>query len=481
VLVPSPVESTIRSPVVQSPVSSPILTPVGSPCASPVTSALLNVPLLDTPQQPSLLSTLDPLPESQPSPTPCPTNVSKSVGQPATLPHSSADSVDSSTHASPAFSPPFPPILTHSTDSSDNPSPNASSVKQAVQGGPAPPLSVDSLESEKPSQSVTAVGDKEQALFSKNRPSDSDGAEPSTTKKKRTAGGKLPDGAESPITKKKRMMGTKPPVTSSSSAIHSSQVSTRSGRTSMGPGLNGGELVANKKSGRAGQAAAKKQQNIARQEAGTTPKVTPKKRSRPDAGEAASAKRSKSSTQVSVASASAAPARAHPSPRAPPATLPCSLEAPLPQDAPKWFVNAVVMARSVSWGGTWVTLLESWLKYQRRSDLGDDGKLRTAGRPACIAAWIARARSPTWRPQINDVAQFEKEFWSWWNGLQPEWRESTESNDGDWGDLRKPGANGIVSVVAALFYWGTTLGDHREDSLGWSRAVEDVDWVLQQL
>jgi hypothetical protein len=28
---------------------------------------------------------------------------------------------------------------------------------------------------------------------------------------------------------------------------------------------------------------------------------------------------------------------------------------------------------------------------------------------------------------------------------------------------------------------GTILGDHREDSLGWSRAVEDVDWVLQQL
>jgi hypothetical protein len=47
--------------------------------------------------------------------------------------------------------------------------------------------------------------------------------------------------------------------------------------------------------------------------------------------------------------------------------------------------------------------------------------------------------------------------------------------------LQQRGANGIASIVAALFYWGTTLGDHREDSLGWSRAVEDVDWVLQQL
>jgi hypothetical protein len=122
-----------------------------------------------------------------------------------------------------------------------------------------------------------------------------------------------------------------------------------------------------------------------------------------------------------------------------------------------------------------------WLKYEEGKDLSDDGKLRTTSCPVCIAAWIAWAHSAKWRPIIKDANEFEEQFWCWWTSVQPEWRKDLEQGEGDWQVLQKPGANGIISVLAALFYWGIALGDRQESSLGWLRALGDVKWVLQQL
>jgi hypothetical protein len=157
------------------------------------------------------------------------------------------------------------------------------------------------------------------------------------------------------------------------------------------------------------------------------------------------------------------------------------MSGPLPQDAPKWFLSANEMLRLAPWEGSWVVLLASWLKYELKNDLHDDGKLRMTHRPACIAVWIACARLPKWWPPIKDVEQFEEEFWNWWKGLQPGWRKDLQWGDGDLATLHKPGANGVVSVLAGLFYWGMALGDHPEGSSGWSQAVEDVNWLLHHL
>jgi hypothetical protein len=62
---------------------------------------------------------------------------------------------------------------------------------------------------------------------------------------------------------------------------------------------------------------------------------------------------------------------------------------PLPQDAPKWLVNANKMLHSALWEGSWLALLVSWLKYELKNNLLDDGKLGITGCPACIAVWIA--------------------------------------------------------------------------------------------
>ncbi|KAF9554474.1 hypothetical protein CPC08DRAFT_766685 [Agrocybe pediades] len=70
-------------------------------------------------------------------------------------------------------------------------------------------------------------------------------------------------------------------------------------------------------------------------------------------------------------------------------------------------------------------------------------KLSMESRPAAVAAWIKRACAPNWRPEIQDLQAYEKEFKVWWKGL-------LDNEDG----LAKPGVNGLLSVLAALLFWG---------------------------
>ncbi|KAJ3505719.1 hypothetical protein NLJ89_g7270 [Agrocybe chaxingu] len=62
-----------------------------------------------------------------------------------------------------------------------------------------------------------------------------------------------------------------------------------------------------------------------------------------------------------------------------------------------------------------------------------------------------------------DVKTYEVQFVEWWTSLQPDWRLSDEDKlekeceGDDWECLRLPGLNGIVSVVAALFFWALAL------------------------
>ncbi|KAF9034892.1 hypothetical protein BJ165DRAFT_1304486, partial [Panaeolus papilionaceus] len=85
-------------------------------------------------------------------------------------------------------------------------------------------------------------------------------------------------------------------------------------------------------------------------------------------------------------------------------------------------------------------------------------KLPTKHRPFPIKEWIGRARSLTYRPDITDLAHYEQEFKLWWASMQPAWRLDdgkvvVSRVDGDWAGLRMPGINGLLNVVAALFYW----------------------------
>ena len=54
--------------------------------------------------------------------------------------------------------------------------------------------------------------------------------------------------------------------------------------------------------------------------------------------------------------------------------------------------------------------------------------------------------------------------------------------DGDWSCLRRPGLNGIYSVIVALFFGGINVRSHSlEEQNRWLRAMEDVKHVLKNM
>jgi len=62
--------------------------------------------------------------------------------------------------------------------------------------------------------------------------------------------------------------------------------------------------------------------------------------------------------------------------------------------------------------------------------------------------------------------------------IQPPWCVSDgkllkDVVDGDWDSLRRPGLNGIVSILAALFYWGLAVKDKPGKKRVWTVAVAD--------
>ena len=64
--------------------------------------------------------------------------------------------------------------------------------------------------------------------------------------------------------------------------------------------------------------------------------------------------------------------------------------------------------------------------------------------------------------------------------LQPDWRKTggreLVRGDGDLTALAKGRQNGIVSVLAALFFWEVGKGAHVSSM--WSTIVSDIEWVL---
>ena len=128
-----------------------------------------------------------------------------------------------------------------------------------------------------------------------------------------------------------------------------------------------------------------------------------------------------------------------------------------------------------------------WTAFEEKEGFKEHGKLSAKLRPVCISEWIGHGHSPTWQPTILSIPLLKKSFRSWWCDLQPSWRISGNSSialdriDGDWGTLRKPGLNGIHSIMAGLFYWGCKVQKSTKNHSGWASAMEDCILVLEQL
>lgn len=138
-------------------------------------------------------------------------------------------------------------------------------------------------------------------------------------------------------------------------------------------------------------------------------------------------------------------------------------------------------------GTTWAKLVKAWVAFEDGAGYEGTKKLLATHRPDAIKAWIGRARSSTWRPVISDTSVYESEYMSWWAALQPSWRKSSDGGiifakvEGNWEILRRPGLNGILSVMAGLLFWGVALRDSGNARKGWNKAVSDCLMVISSL
>jgi hypothetical protein len=113
-------------------------------------------------------------------------------------------------------------------------------------------------------------------------------------------------------------------------------------------------------------------------------------------------------------------------------------------------------------------------------------------RPAQVGRWITgqRGRRPA-DTAISDPIQYAKEWETWWATLQPHWR--VQGSDGkwvvggaygtDWGVLFQWGVNGVLSILAALYFWGCAVINSPNADLtrAWRARYRMLDGCLKDL
>jgi hypothetical protein len=147
-------------------------------------------------------------------------------------------------------------------------------------------------------------------------------------------------------------------------------------------------------------------------------------------------------------------------------------------------------------GPRYEEILKAWLDFEKKHDFAlGSSALRAQHRPQEVHEWIrdGRGRSMAVRP-IADVAKFESAWWKWWSALQPSWRGTWRGRTGaapalppggDWEKLAVHGQNGLLSVVATLYWWGFAEKKKEQGvdarSAAWEEAAGDVLCVLRGL
>lgn len=169
----------------------------------------------------------------------------------------------------------------------------------------------------------------------------------------------------------------------------------------------------------------------------------------------------------------------------------------------------------------WKQLIDVWLTFEHVFDspgsqynapVNVNNTLpRSEHRPQCIAQWCKRARAQNWRAHragptgidaktINDIQtllkwldKMDTDFSSWWNELKEAHEKKSDINASP--ALLCPGINGLLNVVASLFFWAEGIQDfesHTADDTsersvqefdktkkGWFEAVQDVRGVVE--
>jgi len=80
---------------------------------------------------------------------------------------------------------------------------------------------------------------------------------------------------------------------------------------------------------------------------------------------------------------------------------------------PPWFTMALEMLRTDDFGSAWTKLLDVWSAFEAQENYFEVKALECKFRPCALSEWQKRYRSPTWRPPVEDMVEFDKEFMTW--------------------------------------------------------------------
>ncbi|KAJ7666212.1 hypothetical protein DFH06DRAFT_985083 [Mycena polygramma] len=176
-------------------------------------------------------------------------------------------------------------------------------------------------------------------------------------------------------------------------------------------------------------------------------------------------------------------------------TQPAASQTPkCPAGAAQWFTQAHSQVTKEDLGCHFHAVLEAWTRMEAAAKYESSTvKLPKTHRPAQVDTWISRARGK--RPAdttVHNPAAYAVGWQKWWDSLQPKWR--TKDADGswstsdpyggpnsqEWGNLYTWGANGTLSVVVSLYFWGVAVSQSEGEAQSlWEKAVLDVGWMLE--
>ncbi|KAJ7711502.1 hypothetical protein B0H16DRAFT_1343728, partial [Mycena metata] len=163
-----------------------------------------------------------------------------------------------------------------------------------------------------------------------------------------------------------------------------------------------------------------------------------------------------------------------------------------PPQAASWFVYTHEQMTQRHLGPHFNGLLAAWIRIEAASRFEhSSGAITKKMRPEQVNRWIQCGRGQRGNPDtsVPNPAQYERQWWAWWNSLQPVWRGKDADGDWsvagaygkEWDGLLFWGQNGILSVVAALYFWGCAVQEDEECLRAWERAVNDVSWICEGL
>ncbi|KAI0688274.1 hypothetical protein BC835DRAFT_1206029, partial [Cytidiella melzeri] len=104
----------------------------------------------------------------------------------------------------------------------------------------------------------------------------------------------------------------------------------------------------------------------------------------------------------------------------------------------------------------WSRIITNWVLIEEELDFGTPATgLPPAGRPYAINLWIQNARRNGVVIKPDGHAQFQKEWFAWWDCVNPEWRQRDSGRlviggVGDWSAMFKPGKCGFLLVLECL-------------------------------